>query len=72
MAAVMLYGFLNFPDAPLRECSAVSGYCGKLGKPHTLEEYQSFRIWESLLIITWLVGAPMFAFLIWLRKSSLD
>ena len=53
--AVLLYGFINFIDAPYKPCSP-GPYCGKTKKPHTREEYEAFRRWEATLFISWPFG----------------
>jgi hypothetical protein len=57
--SVFGYGLLRFPDAPISRCAHM--FCGKTGQLHTLADYQAFRIWEPLMIITFVVSA-----LIWL------
>src|SRR6266446_8091925 len=41
MLAVLIYGCVQFYDAPFWECA--SGYCGKGGKFHTAAEYRVFN-----------------------------
>jgi len=55
MLIFFFYGLYRFPDAPFRPCNAQQ-YCGKQGKPHTLEEYIAFKRWESTLIWLWPSG----------------
>ena len=45
-AATLLYGVIAFPDAPIREV-ATSYYEGKYGVPHTREEFERFKLWET-------------------------
>jgi hypothetical protein len=47
-AATLVYGFITFPDAPIRE--AGSSYVGKQGAPHTREDYEWFKLWEMLMV----------------------
>jgi len=47
-AGVLIYGFISFPDAPIRE--TVGGYAGKHGAPYTREGYERFKLWEKLII----------------------
>lgn len=49
LAVVMLvYGFITFPDAPIRE--SANGYVGKQGAPHTREHYERFKLWEKAML----------------------
>jgi hypothetical protein len=50
---MMLYGLVRFPDAPFHECAG--GYCGKRGLLHTAVEYHEFYVWQSTLLIGWVV-----------------
>jgi hypothetical protein len=50
---MVLYALVRFPDVPFHECA--SGYCGKQGLPHTAAEYREFCVWESTLLIAWVV-----------------
>lgn len=54
------YGLFNFTDAPISEClKSDTGYCGKAGQPHTLEEYNSYKKWEVFLFVIWPVGLTL-------------
>jgi hypothetical protein len=64
LAAIMIYGVVNFIDGPIKPCEKYV-YCGKGGQPHTLEEYEAFRQWETLLIVVGLMLAPSF----WIGKD---
>lgn len=44
----LVYGFITFPDAPIRE--SANGYVGKHGAPHTREHYERFMLWEKSLL----------------------
>ncbi|HEX2675582.1 MAG TPA: hypothetical protein VHM19_03060 [Polyangiales bacterium] len=48
-AGTLLYGFVQFPDAPLDRASA--GVTGKGGTHRTLADYLAFQRWEHILII---------------------
>jgi len=56
MAAVFFYGIVFYIDAPFKPCGAQ--FCGKTGKIHTLAEYQGFKRWEKMLLLTWAIGWP--------------
>ena len=45
----LLYGFINFLDAPIRPTA--TGYVGKQGQPHTAQDYENFLAWERALFI---------------------
>jgi hypothetical protein len=49
-AVTLFYGFLRFPDAPIRETR--SGYVSKTGAPHTRQQYEQFRTWEKAVVTT--------------------
>lgn len=59
LAAIMIYGFVQFSDAPIKPCEKYV-YCGKGGHAHTIEEYEAFRRWEAFLIVVGLLLAPSF------------
>jgi hypothetical protein len=67
--AVFIYGFLRFPDAPIRECKAAIGYCGKWGKPHTVEEFHAFLAWQRALLFVW-PFAMIAGFILYRKKSK--
>lgn len=48
-AATLVYGIVNFPDAPLR--STDRGYVGKGGTPRTEADYAAFQRWETTLFV---------------------
>ncbi len=50
---MLLYAMVRFPDVPLHECA--SGYCGKGGRPHTATEYFEFLVWQSVLLVGWVI-----------------
>ena len=47
-AAILVYGIIAFPDAPIRQTA--SGYVSKHGTPHTRDEYEQFKLWEKLVL----------------------
>lgn len=47
-AATLIYGFIRFPDGPIRETA--SRYVGKHGEPHTREDYEQYKLWVKLVI----------------------
>jgi hypothetical protein len=47
-AVTMVYGFISFPDGPIRETTR--GYVGKHGEPHTRDDYEQYKLWEKLLV----------------------
>lgn len=49
-AITFIYGFVKFPDAPIRE--TITGYAGKTGVPHTREDYEQFLLWEKVTFIS--------------------
>lgn len=56
-AVALVYGFYNFPDAPLRQTNGA--YTGKQGQPRTREDFEGFKIWEKTL---WISGGAAFVF----------
>jgi hypothetical protein len=61
MMAVLIYGCVQFYDAPFRDCA--SGYSGNCGKFHTAAEYQAFRAWQTVVLIVWPIGMGVLIFL---------
>jgi len=60
--AILLYGLVVYPDAPIRECASY-GYCGKMGQPHTPQDFYNFKVWQTTfecifaaIFVFWLVG----------------
>lgn len=47
-AATLIYGFISFPDGPIRETA--SAYAGKHGEPHTREDFEQYKLWVKLVI----------------------
>jgi hypothetical protein len=47
-ALTLIYGFIVFPDAPMRQTA--SGYVGKHGAAHTRDDYEQFMLWEKLVV----------------------
>jgi hypothetical protein len=56
MFSVLIYGVVRYPDAPIQECRAGTGYCGKHNTVRTMADYQAFKRWETCLIILWPIG----------------
>jgi hypothetical protein len=55
MGVVFIYGLIQYPDAPIHPCLA-HGYCGKQSQPHTQQEFEEFKLWETTLIWSWPIG----------------
>lgn len=53
--AVFLYGLIVYTDAPYKLCGP-DAYCGKTGKPHSFQDYQAWKRWEGILIVSWPFG----------------
>jgi hypothetical protein len=52
---VFLYGLIMYLDAPYKPC--VDGpYCGKTGKHHSYQTYESWKQWEGVLFVCWPFG----------------
>lgn len=49
-AVTGIYGIYYFPDAPIRQTES-GGYVGKVGKPHTREEFEAFTRWKQAMVI---------------------
>lgn len=56
MAAVFILGLALYPDNPIHPCDGPGGYCGKQGQPHTVANYNGFRLWERTILIVWPLG----------------
>jgi len=56
MFAVLIYGAIFYPDAPIQECRAGTGYCGKHNEVRTAADYEAFKRWETGLLIVWPIG----------------
>lgn len=56
--ALLAVGFLSFPDSPIKPCGNLNGtqFCGRYGAPHSIDDYENFKLWERLLFITWPFG----------------
>jgi hypothetical protein len=67
--ALLVYGFIKFPDAPYSRCSAAEGYCGKSGKPHTKSEHEALKIWEKTLFGSAIVAAAVGSLIAWPMKT---
>lgn len=46
-AATLVYGFISFPDGPIRR--TMMGYAGKHGQPRTRQDYEQYKVWEKLV-----------------------
>ena len=57
MLAVFVYGLIFFIDAPIHPCG--KSFCGKTGTLHTAGDYRHFMVWQSTLIVTWIIGIPI-------------
>jgi hypothetical protein len=68
MLAIFFGGIALYPDAPLHECSGISGYCGKQGQPHTAADYHRFMVWQTALFVTWPIGFIAIAILKWIKS----
>ena len=66
--ALLMYGFIMFPDAPYERCSVPEGYCGKSGKPHTESEHDALAIWEKTLFGSAIFSAAVGLLIGWPRK----
>jgi hypothetical protein len=62
MFVFFFYGIVRFPDGPIHPCGT-NRYCGKWGRPHTLQQYRAFEIWETTLIYMLPVGIISLALL---------
>jgi hypothetical protein len=61
MFAIFLYGVVRFPDGPLRQCA--TGYCGKMGAPYTLSDFQAYNMWQLSWLVSWAIGAILLYFI---------
>lgn len=50
-AGLLAYGFIRYPDAPIRPCGA-NQFCGKHDRPHSEEQYNGFLAWEEAFVIS--------------------
>jgi hypothetical protein len=48
-ASAFIYGFVTYPDAPIRRCGD-NQFCGKWNKLHTEREFKEFGLWETALL----------------------
>lgn len=46
----LVYGVITFPEAPIRQTA--SGYVSKRGRPLTREDYEQFKLWEKLVLVS--------------------
>ena len=55
---LLVIGILFFSDAPIKPCGSLDGtqFCGRYGAPHSLDDYENFKIWQKLLFIAWPFG----------------
>jgi hypothetical protein len=61
---VFVYGFINFPDAPIRPCG-VGQFCGKSSALYPEEKYQAFVDWTTALIVSIPFGVASGFLLYW-------
>jgi len=63
----LLYGIIFFIDAPFHEntpqtpcvkAELKAEFCGKGGIPHTRKEFESFVVWQNILLVSFLLGVP--------------
>ena len=47
-AGTMVYGIVQFPDAPIRQTAG--GFAGKQGRARTRQDFERFVLWEKMLI----------------------
>jgi hypothetical protein len=55
MFAASSYGLWRFPDSPVYPCQA-HGYCGKQGQRHSLEDFEAFNKWTTIIFWLWPTG----------------
>jgi len=56
--ALLVAGFIFFPDSPIKPCGSLGGtqFCGRYGAPHSIDDYENFKIWEKFLFLAWPFG----------------
>lgn len=64
--ALFLYGFIQFPSAPIKPCGIE--YCGKNGSKVPREIYETFLIWDRALLISTILVA-LYGWTRWLMKK---
>jgi hypothetical protein len=47
-AVTLVYGFITFPDGPIRKTA--TGFVGKHGTSHTPADYEQYKLWEKLVV----------------------
>jgi hypothetical protein len=58
VALVIIYGFIRFPDAPIRPCHTIElQYCGKRKALHSESDYLEYRIVKKVLFTTFVIFA---------------
>ena len=55
MLGFLVYGLVRFPDSPIHPCGD-GGYCGKQGRPHSIEDYRAHQFWQTGLMWLWPLG----------------
>jgi hypothetical protein len=70
-----LYGFIFFIDAPFHENTpqtpcVKAEFCGKGGMPHTRQEFESFVVWQNMLLLSFLFGVPTMFVSQWISKRQ--
>jgi hypothetical protein len=51
----MAYGFVTYPYAPIKPCGH-NVFCDKRHAEYTQAEYEQFRYWEMIFIMSWPFG----------------
>lgn len=64
--ALFLYGFIQFPNAPIKPCGIE--YCGKYGSRVPREMYETFVMWDHALLISTILVA-LYGWTGWLMKK---
>jgi hypothetical protein len=55
MIGYFAYGMIRFPDSPIHPCGD-RRYCGKQGRPHSVEDYRAHQSWQTGLMWGWPLG----------------
>ena len=59
-------GIVRFPDSPIQACGE-NNYCGKQGQHRSKEDFENFKLWETVNLIAF---PTVFLLLILDRKVS--
>ncbi len=59
------YGFMQFPDSPIRLCGE-NQYCGKQGQSHTVEDFERYKRYGTINIISF----PISFFLLFINNRN--